>query len=829
MPAAEVLDLVKSAAVGLSSTEAQRRGEEGRAERPAVRRPRAAWLTLLGQFKSPITILLVFAATLSLFLHDTIDATIILVIVGLSGLLGFWQEHSATNAVAKLLELVSVTARVRRDGVAQAVPPHEIVPGDVIELAAGATIPADCVLLEARDLFTNEAALTGESFPVEKAVGTSPADAPLSKRSNVVFAGTHVVSGTGLAVVVRIGRRTELGHVAERLRVRAPETEFEHGVRRFGYLLLEVTLLLLIAIFAVNVHLGRPVIDSLLFALALAVGLTPQLLPAIISVNLAHGARRMADQKVIVKRLASIENLGSMTVLCSDKTGTLTEGNVQVDSALDWRGRASERTLRLAWLNARFESGYPNPIDDAIRKSGGFEVGGVTKLDEVPYDFIRKRLSILVEENGARTIVTKGAVANVLSVCTHVECPERGIIELGQVRDAIDERVAEWSARALRVLAVSYKTAASSRPLRKEDECDMTLAGFVLLHDPLKAGIVETVGELGRLGVRLVCVTGDSRLVAKAVGRRAGWSEPVVITGSELNTMNDEALARRSAGVHIFAEVEPNQKERIILALRKSGNVVGYVGDGINDAPAMHAADASISVNTAVDVAKDAADIVLLERGLHVLIEGVREGRRTFVNTLKYVYMATSANFGNMFSMAGASVLLPFLPLLPKQVLTMNLLTDLPEMAIASDSVDPELVDRPRRWNVRSIRRFMVVFGLISSVFDYLTFGVLLLILHATPEQFRTGWFVESVVSAALVVLVIRSRRPFFRSRPGHMLEAATLLVVAATLLVPYSPLALPLGFVPLPAYIVLIMLGLVAAYLVAAEYCKRRFYGMVG
>jgi Mg2+-importing ATPase len=822
---ADLLATLNTSIAGLAGDDAARRLVQYGSNRLIAKKRTSPLGLLLGQFKSPITLLLLFAAILSFFLRDRTDAIIILVIIAVSGLLGFWQEHGAKSAVEKLLALVAVKARVRRAGQAIELPIDEIVPGDIVELSAGASIPGDCLLLEAQDLFVNEATLTGETYPVEKAPGLLPADAPLAKRSNALFMGTHVVSGTAVAVVVHTGRQTELGRISEHLRLRPPETEFERGVRRFGYLLLEVTLVLLIAIFAINVYLSKPVMDSFLFALALAVGLTPQLLPAIISVNLSHGARGMAEHKVIVKRLASIENFGSMTVLCSDKTGTLTEGAIRIESAVDIHGQPSDQVLRAAFLNASFESGYFNPIDEAIRTHRSFDISGCEKLYELPYDFLRKRLSILVAEGERHFIVTKGAFANVISVCSQAETTEGRVIGIEEVREKVEQRFADWSRQAFRVLVVARKDVGAATTITRADEADMTLVGFLLLHDPLKSDIVETVRSLNALGVRLKGITGDNRLVAAAVGKQIGWPEPVVLSGPDLRQMSDEALLRRVRDVDLFAEVEPNQKERIILALRKAGCVVGYMGDGINDAPALHAADVSISVNTAVDVAKDAADIVLLERGLDVLVAGVREGRRTFANTLKYVHMATSANFGNMFSMAGASLFLPFLPLLPKQILLTNLMTDFPEMAIATDSVDADLVQQPRRWDIRFIRRFMLVFGVLSSVFDYLTFGVLMLILHATPEQFRTGWFVESVISAALVVLVIRSRRPFFRSRPGWMLQAATFAMVAVTLIIPYSPLAGVLGFAPLPARFVVIMLAIVAAYLLSAEMVKRVFH----
>jgi len=779
----------------------------------------------LAQFKSPIVLLLLCAATLSLFLQDHADALIILTIVLASALLSFFQERGAADAVERLLAIVQTKTTVLRDGRPQEISVDAIVPGDVVILRAGDVIPGDCRLLDARDLFVDEAALTGETYPVEKAVSVLPPETPLSQRTNALFLGTHVVSGMAKAAVVYTGKDSEFGQVSERLRLRPPETEFERGVRHFGYFLMEVTLLLVLAIFAVNVYLHRPVLDSVLFALALAVGLTPQLLPAIISINLAHGAKRMARQKVIVKRLAAIENFGSMTVLCADKTGTLTEGRVQLHAALDIDGQASETVLLYAYLNASYETGFANPIDDALRTHGQLEVSGYEKLDEVPYDFIRKRLSILVTHKGGHWIVTKGALQNVLAACSFVETAPGTVVALDTVASQIQHRFGELSGEGFRVLGVACRDVGAAARLTKADEVDMTFLGFLVFVDPPKAGIGDVIAQLRRLGVSLKIITGDNPLVAAHLSQQVGLANARILTGPELRQMSDEALYRRVNAVDVFAEVEPNQKERLILALKKAGHVVGYLGDGINDASALHAADVGISVESAVDVAKEAADIVLLEHDLGVLVQGVREGRITFANTLKYVFMATSANFGNMFSMAGASLFLPFLPLLPKQILLTNVLTDVPEMTIATDRVDAELVERPRRWDIQFIRSFMLTFGSVSSVFDYLTFAALLVILHATPAQFRTGWLLESVMSAALIVLVVRSRKPFFHSLPGRYLSIATLLTVAVTLLLPYTPLARALELSPLPPSFLLVMGLIVILYVIAAELAKRVFY----
>lgn len=779
---------------------------------------------LLRQFTSPIILILMGAAILSGFLGDPVDAGIILGIVVVSGLLGFWQEHAAANAVAKLTAVVATKARVLRDGTEALLPIEQIVPGDVVLFSAGALIPADCRLLDARDLFVNEAALTGETYPVEKSPGEISATTALAHRTNALFMGTHVVSGTARAIVVQVGRATEFGKVYERLKLRPPETEFEHGIRRFGYFLAEVTFLLVLAIFAFNVYFHKPVLDSFMFALALAVGLTPQLLPAIISINLAHGARRMAARKVIVKRLAAIENFGSMNVLCADKTGTLTEGKVQVHAALDARGDASAKVLLYAYLNAANETGFVNPIDEAIRHCEVGDTSDWRKLDEIPYDFLRKRLSVLLERNSQRILVTKGALRQMLDLSSRAELSDGSLVPLDSVRAKVELQWAQCSGEGHRVLAVAYRDCRDQTRIAHSDETDLIFVGLIVLSDPAKADVAATVGELRELGIALKIITGDNVLIAQQIARQVGFADPQILTGPEMRGMSAQALTQRAPITHVFAEIEPAQKERIILALKKAGHVVGYIGDGINDAPALHAADVSLSVDSAVDVAREAADFVLLEHDLAVLVDGVREGRRTFANTMKYVFIATSANFGNMFSMAAASIYLPFLPLLPKQILLINLLTDLPEMTIAGDSVDSELVQRPRRWDIKFIRKFMLVFGILSSVFDCLTFGVLIW-LGATMEQFRTGWFIESIVSASLIVLVVRSRRPFFQSRPSKLLALATGAVVLAAFFIPHFPLASSLGLTLIPLKLCAMITAIVLLYVIAAEIAKHVFY----
>lgn len=827
VPLDELVQRLQTAREGLGSEEARRRQTAFAKARLRPRRDVSAFLLLLSQFRSPIILILLFAAVISIFLADRTDALIILTIIVVSALLGFWQEYGAAKATASLLALVHVTTEVWRDGKLIEVPSEEIVPGDVVSLSAGSSVPGDGVVIEAKDLFVDEATLTGETYPVEKSPTVLATSTPLAKRLNSLFMGTHVVSGHATALVVHVGKDTEFGRIARHVMLRPPETEFERGVRRFGYLLLEVTVLLVFAIFAVNVYLHRPVLDSFLFSMALAVGLTPQLLPAIIGVNLSHGAKRMAQKQVIVKRLASLENFGSMNVLCSDKTGTLTEGTVHLHAALNLDGSSSERVLLHAYLNATFETGFFNPLDEAIRTHQVFDLSGFGKLDEVPYDFVRKRLSILVATPTTHLLITKGAVEQMLAICARAELPTGTTVSLGESREKIRQQFQDLNRQGLRTLGLAYRDVGPIARIDKGHEADMTFLGLLVFADPVKSDIAETITSLRRLGVSLKIITGDHRLVASHVSRQVGMDHQRLLTGEDLRHMTDEALLRRVNKIDVFAEVEPNQKDRIILALKHSGNVVGYVGDGINDAPALHTADVGISVDSAVDVAKDAADIVLLEKDLAVLVEGVREGRTTFANTLKYVFMATSANFGNMFSMAGASLFLTFLPLLPKQILLTNLLTDIPEMTIATDRVDHELIEQPRRWDIAFIRKFMLTFGLVSSVFDYLTFGALLWILDASPEQFRTGWFVESVISASAIVLVIRTRRPFFASRPGRHLALATLASGAVTLLIPFLPIAAPLGLTPMPLLFLFLLAAILAGYVMTAEVVKRRFYAV--
>lgn len=765
------------------------------------------------------------AAILSFSLSQKTDASIILIIVLISSGLGFWQEKGAANAIEQLLKMVQIKARVIRAGVDKEIPTEEVVPGDIILLAAGDIIPGDSLILESTELYVDEAAFTGESYPVEKDAGILEKETPLSKRSNSLLMGSHVISGRAKALVTLTAFATEFGQISDRLRIQPPETDFEKGIRRFGYLLMEITLVLVVLIFAINVLLHKPLLDSLLFSLALAVGLTPQLLPAIITVNLATGARKMAKEKVIVKRLSSIENFGSMDILCTDKTGTITSGKVVVHSAIDATGVESEKVLHFAWLNASLQLGFKNPIDEAIVASQPNAKLDYSVQSEVPYDFIRKRLSVQVFTEGQNLMITKGALKQILEVCSFLEMPDGRVVPLVDQKKDILARYQKMSESGWRTLGLAWKNTDASKDISRADEENLIFAGFITLFDPPKPEVAETIKQLASLGVSLKIITGDNALVAKSLAIQIGFPKPNVLTGPEIRKMSDGALRQKVSGVHIFAEVEPNQKERIILFLKKAGHVVGFMGDGINDASAIHAADVGISVDSAVDVAKEAADMVLLDRDLNVLVKGVLEGRKTFANTMKYVLMATSANFGNMFSMAGASLFLPFLPLFPKQILLTNLLTDFPEITIASDQVDKESLSIPHKWNINFIKRFMITFGILSSLFDFLTFGVLIYFLQADEKLFQTGWFTESVLSASLIVLVVRTRLPFFKSLPGKYLGMATFATMVLALVIPYTEIGQIFGFVRLPMAFYGWMLLIVGLYILSAEWTKHWFY----
>lgn len=790
---------------------------------------RLSALRVLGrQFRSPLVLILVGAAAISASVGEAHEAIIISVIVIASCLLGFFQEYGASQATEKLKQRLSQKTVAMRDGFETVIRADEVVPGDVLHLSAGSLVPADGVILEARDFNVSEAVLTGETFPVVKTPGVSDPSAPLVRRNNVVFAGTSVRSGTASVLVARTGLQTEFASIAASLERRVPETEFAQGIRRFGLLMTEIMFVMVIVVFFTNALLERPLIDSVLFSLALAVGLTPELLPAIISVTLARGARTMAANGVIVRRLEAIENLGSMDILCTDKTGTLTEGMIHLDGWMDTEGRPSNDVLLLARLNACLQSGMANPLDEAISAapSLGQREAAFRKRDEIPYDFIRKRLSVVVtSQTGETTLICKGAVANVLEICTGYRSSVGSRLLDDGSRRQIEEKFRVWSEQGYRVLAMATCNLAAADSYGREDETDLCFEGFLLFLDPPKQGIQECLKDLAGRGIAVKMISGDNRYVAAHLAASIGLSPDRILTGPEVSQLSSAGLAARAGHVDLFVEIDPNQKERIVAALRSRGHVVGYLGDGINDAPALHEADIGISVDSAVDVAREAADMVLLKQDLGVLVQGVDDGRKTFANTMKYISITTSANFGNMISMALASVALPFLPLLAQQILLNNFLSDIPAFAIATDNVDDEDRRVPRRWEIGFVRRFMVTFGLVSSLFDFLTFGFLIFLAGAAEAGFQTAWFIESLLTELLIVFIIRTRKNFWQSRPARLLAGLTAIVVAVTFALPFVPIAGWFGFVPLPMSTMagLIMISLL--YLLASELTKHWFF----
>ena len=769
--------------------------------------------------------LLIGATIVSILLGETTDGAIILLITVGSAALGYVQERGAVRAIAELLESVRVNAEVLRDGRECAVALDEVVPGDVLVLRAGGVIAGDARLLTSNSLLIDESALTGESFPVEKLPGTLPTETALGRRTNCIWCGTHVMSGTGTAVVVQVGADTEFGRIGTRLADDHVPTAFEIGLRRFGFMLMRAAGVLVAGTFVVNVALKRPVLESALFSLALAVGLTPQLLPAIVTVTLSKGARQLARRKVIVKRLDAIEDIGAIDVLCTDKTGTLTRGTVQLDRALGPDGQPSEATMDLAWLNARMQSGFANPIDLAILESRagpgteprtGNDEGApkVQLLGELPYDFTRQLLSVLVEdEQRLRRIITKGAFRAVLDRCD---------LHPGE-REVLDRRFRDLSADGYRVLGLGVRDFAASAPsvLAAGDERSLSFAGFLCFSDPAKDDAASAIGDLHRLGVVIKMITGDNRHAAAAVASAVGLDPEAVIVGDDVDASDDTALQSLVERASVFAEITPMQKERIVRALRGNGHIVGFLGDGINDTPSLRIADVGISVDSATDVAKHTASVVLLEKDLRVLADGIMIGRTMFANTIKYTQSTIAANFGNMISMAATAIVLPFLPLIPRQILLLNFLSDFPAMTIATDRVDPETIQDPHGWDLRKLQRFMIIFGLISSAFDLMTFVVLRIGFHAGPSLFRTGWFIESTATELAVMLVLRTRRRAWRSRPSRALVGSSILVAVVTVALPFSTLADRLGFSRPTVSILAALVAITCAYVTATEIAK--------
>jgi len=807
---------------GLTSQEAAARLEQVGPNDPARRQRSSAFAELLRLFLNPLVLILLIAAVVSAFLGEAVDAAIIIAIVLLSVAIDFAQAYRSQRAVEQLRERVAPTATVLRDGKWREIRRADVVPGDVVRLSAGDLVPADARLLAADDLYVQQAALTGESLPVEKQ--TSGAEVSTRPDAvNMVFLGTSIVSGTATALVVATGANTAFGDIAARLATRPEETAFDRGLKDFGLLLTRTVFFLVIFLLGVNFFLHRDMLQSLLFVVALAVGLTPEFLPMITSVTLSKGARAMAEKKVIVKHLSAIQNFGSIDVLCSDKTGTLTTGQMVLDRSLDPFGQTTERVFALAYLNSRFETGIRSPLDAAIlQRPEPEQTKGYEKRDELPYDFARRRLSIVAERAGERVLITKGSPEGIFPLLKSYETEGRTLPMDPQTLTRCRASYEDLSRQGFRTLAVAYAKVQARQSYSVKDERDLTLVGFLAFADPPLPDAAEALAALRQDGVKVKIITGDGALVTDHVCRLVGLDPGKTVLGDELERISDAALAHVAETTTIFARVSPAQKNRILLALKHRGHVVGFMGDGINDAPSLHAADVGISVSTAVDVAREAADIVLVEPGLKVLHSGIIEGRKAFGNVMKYLLMGTSSNFGNMFSMAGASIFLPFLPMLPTQILLNNFMYDLAQITIPTDNVDDDYLRKPQHWEIQLIRKFMLLIGPISSIFDFLTFYVLLHVFHANEVLFHTGWFVESLATQTLVIFVIRTSQNPLRSRPSPALTATTLAVVVAGVALPFTPLAQPLGFTPLPIRYFLFLGAATVAYLLLVEVAKR-------
>ena len=811
---------------GLPSEEAAARLVQFGPNQPAPPKHHSAVLEFLRLFLNPLVLILLIAASSSIFLGEVTDAVIIITIVVLSNVLDFGQSHKSQKAMEQLQQRVAPTATVLRDGKWQEIRRTDVVPDDVVRLSAGDLVPADARLLESRDLYIQQAALTGESLPVEK----QPRGEEVSSKpdaDNMVFLGTSVVSGTASALVVATGAKTSFGDIAARLASRAEPTSFDRGLKDFSLLMTRTVLFLVIFLIVVGVFTHRDPLQSLLFAVALAVGLTPEFLPMIVSVTLSKGARAMAQKEVIVKHLSAIQNFGSIDVLCSDKTGTITSGNMTLDRCVDPFGNLSPRVATLARLNSKFETGIRSPLDIAILQGPEpEETAGYEKRDEIPYDFERRRLSIVVERQSKRLLITKGASEGILAHSVAYESEGRTAPLDAAARASCQKTYQDLSQQGFRVLAVAYVAIEARPDYHPDDEKDLTLAGFLTFSDPPLPDAAQALAALKQDGVKVKIITGDGDLVTAHVCGQVGLDSGNIVLGDEIEKMTDAALAHVVEETAVFARVSPAQKNRILLALKHNGHVVGFMGDGINDAPSLHAADVGISVSSAVDVAREAADIILVEPGLDVLASGILEGRKAYGNVMKYLLMGTSSNFGNMFSMAGASVFLPFLPMLPTQILLNNFMYDVSQLTIPTDNVDDEFLRKPKEWDIKLIRKFMVFIGPISSIFDFLTFYVLLHFFHAGQTLFHTGWFVESLATQTLVIFVIRTTGNPFRSLPSRPLILTILGTVAVGMLLPFTPLAAPLGFEPLSVAFFTYLIAATLVYLVLVEIGKRVLLG---
>ncbi len=830
-PPEKTLVVLESKSTGIDEKEAEARHKVFGNNELAPKKKRSTLFMFLSYFLNPLIILLLTVGTISYIMDNALSAGIIFAMVIVSISITFYQEYTAKDAADKLRKMIRNTATVIREGKTREIPLKFLVPGDIVKLSAGDLVPADCRLLSCKDFFVNQAALTGESLPVEKTSAPVKAGTNAQNRINTIYFGSSVVSGSAEAIVVKTGMNTQFGELAQRLSQTGVDTAFDKGIREYSGLMVKFVIILVLAIFLINLQTKNDVVAAVLFALAVAVGLTPEMLPVIVTANLSQGAKNMAKNEVIVKRLPSIQNIGAMDVLCTDKTGTLTEDRIELVRHVNIDFKEDERVLRLAYLNSSYQTGLKNPMDSAIITHdaviGKEYLSGTKKIDEIPFDFIRRRMSVVVDDGEHCLIITKGSPESTLTMCTHISFRGR-IMSFGpKTREKAQKIYDLLSMDGFRVLALaSRKIKDRKQVYGVAEETELTFEGFLAFLDPPKKTAHSSLSELMKRGIEIKILSGDNELVNKKIAQSVGLQIKGTITGDEIDKATVETMQVLVEKNTIFARVSPVQKERIILALQRNKHVVGYLGDGINDALALKTSDVGISVDSAVDVAKESADIILLRKSLHVLYEGVDEGRRTFANTMKYLRMGSSSNFGNMFSVVGASIVLPFLPMAPLQIILNNFLYDMSQLGVTTDDVDPEDLSRPAKWNIDNIKNYMLFIGPISSIFDYMTFGVMWFVfgahLVASQGLFQAGWFIESLMTQTLVVMVIRTNKiPFLQSAPNKKLFILSIGIVAIGLVIVATPIRSIFGFQELPWTFYPILFGMVGTYLVLTQIMK--------
>ena len=826
MKVEDLYKLLDTSISGLSQVEAKKRIARFGYNQSVSKKEQAPILGFFKKFLNPLTITLLLVAVLSYVLGQNIDATIVVTMAVLSVGLSFFQEYNASKTAKKLAEMINIKAIVWRDGKKHELPVKELVPGDIIELSAGKMIPADVRVISSNHFSVNQSVLTGESFPVDKNEKlTQKTYTSVFDMENIAFMGSSVSGGSATALVLSTGKQTEFGKLSLSLvSVRYQATSFDKGIRSFTYLMIRLIGLLVLVIFVANVALKGNSLEGLLFALAVAVGLTPEMLPMIVTINLSKGAMALAKKKVIVKELASIQNFGAMDILCTDKTGTLTEDKVSLQDHIDSEGKDSARVLELAYKNSMFQSGMDNVLDNSIRRHKRFNIEKIIKLYEVPFDFNRRTMSVIIKEKTVQ-LIAKGAPENILHKSTHLHSGGKIVKLSDEKRIRLHKRYDKLSQEGFRVLAVAYKNVKQKRSYSVADENDLVFAGFVTFIDTAKASSKEAMDKLEVLGVKIKILTGDNEYVTRNICREIGLEITGLLTSQEINSMNDAQLRSAAEKANIFTRLTPDNKVRIIKALRSLGHTVGYMGDGINDSTSLKTADVGISVNNAADISKETAEIILLEKNLNILASCVVEGRKVFANTVKYIKMGASSNFGNMFSMAGASFFLPFLPMVPPQILLNNFLYDISQVALPTDNVDKEYIEKPKPWNINFLKEFIFIIGPISSIFDFATFGIMIWVFNASPSLFQTGWFVESLTTQILVIHIIRTNKvPFIGSRPSKTLLLATIGTVLFGALIPYTSVGKFFGFTPLPALFFAILLAMSVAYLILVQFVKTLF-----